>query len=248
MRALIFAAGLGTRLYPLTIDKPKALVEIAGKTLLQMAIEKVSQAGYHDLVINVHHFGDQIIRFLEKHRNFGLNITVSDECNQLLDTGGGILKASTSLDGDQAFLVYNVDVLSNIDLQLFRKYHEERGGLATLAVRERKTARYLAFDKTMQLSGWRNIKTGDEIIARNMHNCSLMAYSGIQLIEPAIFRLITETGSFPLIPLYLRLASEHRIMGYIDQSSLWMDLGKPDQIKAAEKIILTQLKVNETIR
>jgi len=245
---MIFAAGLGTRLYPLTIDKPKALVEIAGKTLLQMAIEKVSQAGYHDLVINVHHFGDQIIRFLEKHDNFGLNINVSDERNQLLDTGGGILKASTWLDGDQAFLVYNVDVLSNIDLQLFRKYHEEQGGLATLAVRERKTARYLAFDKTMQLLGWRNIKTGDEIIARNMQNCSLMAYSGIQLIEPEIFKLITETGNFPLIPLYLRLASDHRIMGYIDQSSLWMDLGKPDQIKEAEKIILTQLKVNETIR
>ena len=238
MRAMIFAAGLGTRLYPLTLDKPKALVEIAGKTLLQLAIEKVSQAGYHDLVINVHHFGDQIIRFLEDRNYFGLNITISDERDQLLDTGGGIIKAAPLLDGDDAFLVYNVDVLSNIDLQLLRKYHIEQGGLATLVVRDRKTARYLAFDDTMQLSGWRNIKTGDEIAARNMQNCSLLAFSGIQLIEPAIFKMITESASFPLIPLYLRLAAEHRIMGYNDPSSLWMDLGKPDQIREAEKFIL----------
>ncbi len=237
MRAMIFAAGLGTRLYPLTLNKPKALVEISGKTLLQMAIEKVSQAGYHDLVINVHHFGDQIIEYLAKNNNFRLNISVSDECDQLLDTGGGILKAAPWLNGDEAFLVYNVDVLSNIDLQLFRKYHKEQGGLVTLAVRDRNTARYLAFDETMQLSGWRNIKTGDEIASRNMHDCSLLAFSGIQLIEPAIFKLITETGSFPLIPLYLRLAEEHRIMGYNDQSSLWMDLGKPDQIIEAEKFV-----------
>ncbi|HZK96881.1 MAG TPA: nucleotidyltransferase family protein [Prolixibacteraceae bacterium] len=240
MRAMIFAAGLGTRLYPLTIDKPKALVEVADKTLLQMAIEKVSLAGYHDLVINIHHFGDQIIRFLAKNDNFGQNITISDECGQLLNTGGGILKAAPLLDGDEAFLVYNVDVLSNIDLQLFRKYHLEQGGLVTLAVRDRNTARYLAFDEAMQLTGWRNIKTGDEIASRNMHNCSLLAFSGIQLIEPAIFKLITETGSFPLIPLYLRLAAEHRIMGYQDQSTLWMDLGKPEQIKEAEKMIVKQ--------
>ena len=235
MRALIFAAGLGKRLYPLTLDKPKALVEIAGKTLLEMAIEKVKEAGYNELVINIHHIGDLIIEFLEKNNNFGLTITISDERNQLLDTGGGILKAAPWLDGDEPFLVYNVDVLSDIDLQLFRKYHEERGGLATLAVRDRKTARYLVFDESMQLSGWRNIKTGEEICSRNMHNCSLLAFSGIQLIEPEIFKLINETGSFPLIPLYLRLASDNKIMGYHDHSSTWMDLGKLDQIIEAEK-------------
>ena len=238
MRAMIFAAGLGTRLYPLTVDKPKALVEVAGKTLLQLAIEKVSLAGYHDLVINIHHFGDKIIEYLEKNNNFGLNIIISDERDQLLDTGGGILKAAPYLDGDEPFLVYNVDVLSNIDLQLFRKYHVEKGGLVTLAVRQRNTARYLAFDETMQLSGWRNIETNDEIASRSMLNCRLLAFSGIQLIKPLIFKLITETGSFPLIPLYLRLAAEHRIMGYHDQSTLWMDLGKPDQIKEAEKMFL----------
>jgi NDP-sugar pyrophosphorylase family protein len=238
MRAMIFAAGLGTRLFPLTKDKPKALVEIAGKTLLEMAIEKVCQAGYHDLVINVHHFADQIIHFLVQKNNFGLNITISDERGQLLDTGGGILKAAPILEDADPFLVYNVDVFSNIDLQLFKKYHSETGGLATLVVRDRNTARYLAFDEKMQLTGWRNILTGDEIVSGNMQNCSLLAFSGIQLIEPAIFKLITETEKFPLIPLYLRLAKEHRIMGYNDPSTLWMDLGKPNQITEAEKYIV----------
>ena len=234
MKAMIFAAGLGTRLYPLTAGRPKALVEVAGKTLLQRAIEKVSSAGYNELVINVHHFGDQIIRFLEVKNDFGLSITVSDERDQLLDTGGGILKALPFLDGHEPFLVYNVDVLSNIDLTLFREYHQAMGGLATLAVRDRSTSRYLAFDNTMQLAGWQNIKTGEVINSRNVENTRLLAFSGIQLIEPKIFSLITETGNFSLIPLYLRLAVNHPVIGYHDPSSLWMDLGKPDQIKQAE--------------
>ena len=238
---MIFAAGLGTRLYPLTSDRPKALVEVAGKTLLQRAIERVGGAGYNDLIINIHHFGDQIIRYLEENNNFGLSVTISDESNGLLDTGGGILKAAKWLDGDEPFLVYNADVLSNIDLQLFRKYHTERGGLATLVVRDRPTARYLAFDDSMQLSGWKNIKTGEEITSRICHNPNLFAFSGIQLIEPGIFNLIIETGSFPLIPLYLRLAASHPVFGYHDLSSLWMDLGKPDQLIEAEKL-LTRLR------
>ena len=174
---MIFAAGLGTRLYPYTADRPKALVEVAGKTLLQRAIEKVSSAGYNDLVINVHHFGDQIIRFLKVNQNFWLNITISDERDQLLDTGGGILKAAPWLKGDQTFLVYNVDVLSNLDLNLFLQYHHKRGGLATLAVRDRKTARYLVFDELMQLTGWRNIKTGEEIKSRTGGESNLFAFS-----------------------------------------------------------------------
>jgi len=240
MKAMIFAAGLGTRLYPFTLDRPKALVEVAGKTLLQLAIEKVSSYGYNELVINIHHFGSQIIEFLEKNNNFGLDIVISDERDQLLETGGGILKAAPYLDGDEPFLVYNVDVLSDIDLSLFRKYHKERGGLATLVVRDRKTARYLAFDEAMQLAGWKNIKTGEVIASRNMQNAQMLAYSGIQLINPAIFKLITETGNFPLIPLYLRLASHHQIIGYNDHSSLWMDLGKPDQLKEALQYIVSR--------
>jgi len=237
MKAMIFAAGLGSRLYPLTRDKPKALVEVAGKTLLRRAIEKVRDSGYNELVINVHHFGDQIISYLEANDNFGLSITISDEREELLDTGGGILKAAEWLDGNEPFLVYNVDVVSDIDLSLFRKYHLEKGGVATLAVRDRSTARYLAFDESLQLTGWKNIQTGEEILSGENLGCNLLAFSGIQLIEPQIFKLITETGTFPIIQLYLRLAVNQAIYGYKDPSSIWMDLGKPQQIIAAEKYL-----------
>jgi NDP-sugar pyrophosphorylase family protein len=237
MKAMIFAAGLGTRLHPFTIDKPKALVEIAGKPLLQLAIERVSVAGYKDIVINIHHFGSQIIDFLERENNFGLNIAISDERDQLLDTGGGILKAASLLSGSGPVLVYNVDVLSNIDLKAFRNFHVERGGLATLAVRDRKTARYLVFNEDMMLSGWKNISTGEEKIIRDSITQRIFAFSGIQIIDPSIFSMITESGSFSLISLYLRLAKTERIFGYNDISSLWMDLGKPDQLKEAEKYI-----------
>ena len=237
MKAMIFAAGLGTRLHPYTIDKPKALVKIVGKTLLEMAIEKVSNAGYSDIVINIHHHGNQIIEFLEKKNYFGLNISISDERDQLLDTGGGIKKAAPYLKGNEPFLVYNVDVLSNIDLNLFRLYHFENGGLATLAVRDSKTARYLVFNEDMMLSGWKNISSNEEKIVREIINKSLFAFSGIQIIDPSIFSLITESGSFSLISLYLRLAKTEKIFGYNDTSSIWMDLGKPEQLKEAEKFL-----------
>ena len=238
---MIFAAGLGTRLYPFTIDKPKALVEIAGKTLLQMAIEKVGNAGYNDLVVNVHHHGNQIIDFLERNKNFGLNISISDEQDQLLDTGGGIKKAASYLSGSGPFLVYNVDVLSNIDLDVLRSYHMKRGGLATLAVRDRKTARYLVFNEDMLLTGWKNINTGAKKIMRTSVTQKILAFSGIQIIDPSIFNKITESGSFSLISLYLRLAETQSIFGYSDTSSLWMDLGKPEQLKEAEKYVNSHL-------
>ncbi len=241
MKAMIFAAGLGTRLYPHTTNKPKALVEVSSKTLLQHAIEKVAKYGYNQLVINVHHFGDQIIDFLERKGNFGLDIQISDEKDSLLDTGGAILNAATYLEGNEPFLVYNVDVISNIDLKLFREYHEKKGGLATLVVRDRKTERYLLLDDSMQLSGWRNLKTGCENISRQVQKYNFWAYSGIQIINPPIFKLITETGKFPLIPLYLRLSNEYPIFGYNDPSSLWMDLGKPDQLKEAGKVDFGEL-------
>ncbi len=237
MKAMIFAAGLGTRLYPFTIDRPKALVEVAGKAMLQRAIERVVEAGYNELVINIHHFGDQIIEFLRRNDNFGIPILISDEQEQLLDTGGALLKAANWLDGDGPVLIYNVDVLSEIDLKRFRDYHLEKGGIATLAVRDRKTARYLAFDESMQLSGWRNVITGEEVSCRVCSPCKLLAYSGIQMINPGIFKLITETGTFSIISLYLRLARDHNVVGYNDQSSLWIDLGKPDQIIEAERVL-----------
>jgi NDP-sugar pyrophosphorylase family protein len=238
MKAMIFAAGLGTRLYPLTRSVPKALVTVAGKTLLQRAIGKISQAGFTEIIINIHHFGDQIIEFLNLNQNFGLNIRISDEREQLLDTGGAILKAAPMLKGTEPFLVYNVDVLSNLDWSHLYDFHIRKGGIATVAVRNRSTSRYLLFDEEMRLSGWKNIATGEEKIARRSEECDPLAFSGIQIIDPALLDMITETGKFSLIPLYLRLAGDHLIYGFRDTSSLWMDLGKPDQLEEAEKLLM----------
>jgi NDP-sugar pyrophosphorylase family protein len=239
MKAMIFAAGLGTRLYPYTADRPKALVEVAGKTLLERAVEKVSQSGFQEIVINIHHFGQQIIDFLESKNNFGLPILISDEREQLLDTGGGIKRAADYLsDKSNPFLVYNVDVLSSLDLSDFLDYHIKKGGLATLGVRKRETSRYFLFDEKMLLSGWRNISSGDEKIVRQSVALENFAFSGIHLIQPEIFDLITETGKFSMVDLYLRLAQEHNIYGFHDTSDLWMDLGKPEQLKEAEKLLL----------
>ena len=237
MKAMIFAAGMGTRLYPLTIDTPKALIEVTGKTLLQRAIEKVSSEGFKDIVINIHHHGDKIIDYLKLNGNFGLNIEISDERDHLLETGGAILKAASYLNGKDPVLIYNVDVLSNLSLNQLLEYHNESGGVATLAIRDRKTTRYLLFDENMRLGGWKNISTGEEKIVRNSLNYNSFAFSGIQIIDPSIFDLITEKGRFSLVSLYLRLAETHPIFGFNDTSGLWMDLGKPDQLREAEKVI-----------
>lgn len=237
MKAFILAAGLGTRLAPFTLQKPKALVELKGITLLERAIRKVNELDISEIIINVHHFGDQIVEFLASKQNFNLPISVSDERGALLDTGGAILKAKHLLGNTEPFLLYNVDVLSSIDLGSFLSYHSEKAGLATLAVRERPTDRYLFFDNYMQLSGWRSIKTGEVKTSRPCDHPKNFAFSGIQIIEPQLLSLITETGKFSIIDLYLRLAKNEAIYGYHDISEYWMDLGKPDQLTAAEKMI-----------
>jgi NDP-sugar pyrophosphorylase family protein len=237
MKAFILAAGLGTRLYPFTSDKPKALVELKGMTLLERAIRKVNELDISEIVVNVHHFGSQIIEFLKEKENFHLPVTISDERDQLLDTGGALLKAHSLLGDHEPFLVYNVDILSSIDLKELMACHCAKGGMATLAVRKRETQRYLAFNSQMLLSGWKNVKTGEELMIRSDKNLQNFAFSGIQIVQPEIFPLITESGKFSIIQLYLRLAQSLEIYGYNDQSDLWMDLGKPDQLLAAEKII-----------
>jgi NDP-sugar pyrophosphorylase family protein len=237
MKAFILAAGLGTRLVPYTLDRPKALVELKGITLLERAIRKVNELDVSEIIINVHHFGDQIIEFLKSKGSFNLPISVSDEREQLLDTGGAILKAKQLLGSNEPFLLYNVDVLSAIDLTSLSNYHAQKGGLATMAVRDRITDRYMVFDQEMVLAGWRNIRTGEEKLLRNNNYLQNFAFSGIQIVEPAIFSLITETGKFSVIQLYLRLAADHNIYGFIDNSSLWMDLGKPEQLAAASKLM-----------
>jgi NDP-sugar pyrophosphorylase family protein len=237
MKAFILAAGLGTRLYPYTTDKPKALVELNGITLLERAIRKVSELELSEIIINIHHFGDKIIDFLKEKQNFNLPIVISDERDQLLDTGGAILKAHHLLGDEEPFLVYNVDVLSSMDLAELLACHNKMGGLATMSVRERMTDRYLVFNHEMLLSGWRNIKTGEEILVRNDKSLKDFAFSGIQIVQPEIFSKITESGKFSIIQMYLRLAKNESIYGYHDLSERWMDLGRPDQLAKAKNII-----------
>ncbi|MBL7968591.1 MAG: nucleotidyltransferase family protein [Prolixibacteraceae bacterium] len=242
MKALLFAAGLGTRLKEHTQNKPKALVEVAGKPLIQYAVEYLKSYGITDITINVFHFAEQVISFLEANNFFGIDIHISDERNELLDTGGGLKKASHFLKGSEPILIYNVDVLSNLDLNALFRQHLSGNALATMAVRNRKTSRYLMFDQSLQLAGWKNVESGETRISRaeTFQEAQPFAFCGIHIIQPELLNLITEEGKFPIIDLYLRLAKNHEIKAFIDDSSLWMDLGKPDQLQAAEKYFLNR--------
>jgi NDP-sugar pyrophosphorylase family protein len=239
VKALLFAAGLGTRLKEHTQDKPKAMVYLAGKPLIQHAIEHLKKYGITDITINVFHFAEQVISFIEENNSFGINIHISDERDQLLDTGGGLRKAGVFLKGKQPILIYNVDVISNLDLNVLLKYHQEQKALATLVVRSRETSRYLMFDQNLQLAGWKNFSDGETRISRpeSFADAQPLAFSGIHIIQPELLNLIIEEGKFPIMDLYLRLAKDHSIKAFIDQSDLWMDLGKPDQLMAAEKLL-----------
>ena len=239
VKALIFAAGLGTRLKDHTIDKPKALVQLAGKPLLQHSIEKLIQYQITDITINVYHFADQIITFIENHPFPGISIHISDERDELLDTGGGFKNAEIFLTGNEPILIYNVDVISNLDLNELKNHHLGSGSLVTLVVRHRDTSRYLMFDQNLQLAGWKNFSTGETKISRvdTFTNTLPYAFSGIQIIQPEIFSLITEKGKFPIMDLYMRLAQTESIRGFVDTSTIWMDLGKPDQLQIAEKLL-----------
>ncbi|BBE19601.1 nucleotidyl transferase [Aquipluma nitroreducens] len=238
MKALLFAAGLGTRLKEHTQDKPKALVSVAGKPLLQHAIEHLKQFGISDITINVFHFAEQVISFVKENNSFGIDMHISDERDQLLDTGGGLKKAGTFLKGNEPILIYNVDVISNLDLNTLLKYHQEQNALTTLVVRQRETSRYLMFDQNLQLAGWKNFSNGETIISRaeSFANAQPLAFSGIHIIQPEFLELITEVGKFPIMDLYLRLAKNQSIKAFVDESDLWMDLGKPEQLLAAEKL------------
>lgn len=239
MKAILFAAGLGTRLKEYTSDKPKALVNLNGKPLLQHAVEYLKQFGITDITINVFHFAEQIIEFINENQSFGITIHISDEREQLLDTGGGLRNARNFLSGNEPILIYNVDIISNLNLNDFLSSHLQNKALATLAVRDRKTSRYLMFDQNMQLSGWKNFSNGETRISRenSFAESKPFAFSGIHLIQPELLDLITEEGKFPIMDLYLRLATNHQINAYLDNSSLWMDLGKPDQLQAAELLL-----------
>ena len=248
MKALIFAAGLGTRLRPFTDDRPKAMVEVAGKPMLQHVIERVAAAGFDDITINIHHYGQMIIDFLEKHDNFGVNLHISDERGLLLDTGGGILKARQWLDGDEPFLVHNTDIISTLDLKAFYDYHVEHDALATILVKERKTQRYFLLDENDCLCGWTNKVTGEfrpdpeKLRDRKLRE---MAFGGLHVISPRIFpeleRYRRKGGEekFSIIPFYIGMCSHHLILGYHpDNEYQWLDIGKPETLAQAQELLL----------
>lgn len=238
---MIFAAGLGTRLKGFTADKPKALVEIAGKTLLEHSITYLKRFGIQKMVVNVHHFPDQIIGFLQRNNHFGVEISISDERDILLDTGGGLKKASSFLQEANAVVLYNVDIFSDLNLNSLLEFHFKENALASLSVRKRDTSRYLLFDEQMQLTGWKNTVSGETKISRynSFHNSQMLAFSGIHVVSRGIFDLISETGKFSIIDLYLRLAQKNTVKGFADESLFWLDLGKAEEFSQAEAMILS---------
>ncbi len=232
MKAMIFAAGLGTRLRPLTNDRPKALVELEGKTLLEIVIRRLIHHGFTDIVVNVHHFADKVIQFLKDHNNFGVKITISDERDQLLETGGGLKKAANLLMGKDPILICNVDILTNINFSKMLDVHRRSGAIATLAIRNRKTSRYLLFNQRKNLCGWTNAKTGEVKIAKQTKTKPIpLAFSGIHIIEPKFLELIHQTGKFSIIDVYLDLARTNQIKGYQHDEDVWLDVGKPESLK-----------------
>ena len=258
MKAMILAAGLGTRLRPLTDNRPKALVEISGRTLLEITLSRLRSFGTREVIINVHHFADMIVDYLKAKKNFGMRIEVSRE-DVLLDTGGGLKKAawffledfsrSASSTGDSSrldvpFLLHNVDVISNIDLHRMIQFHMKNHALATLAVRDRETSRYLLFNDQLQLCGRRAGRDGKPELVRSSQHLQPLAFSGIHVISPRLLPMLTEEGIFSIIPSYLRLAAQgENILAFRADEYYWRDLGRPDDLAQAahdlqQKVVL----------
>lgn len=248
---MILAAGLGTRLRPLTNDRPKALVEVAGRTLLEISLRRLRAFGVRDVIVNVHHFADKVIEYLHTNNNFGMRVEISHE-DVLLDTGGGLKKAAwfflESSPSDEPFILHNVDVISTIDLNRMVKVHRETQALATLAVRHRETSRYLLFDEHNQLCGRRAGRDGNPEIARSSEvrpseirpskKTQALAFSGMHVISLRLLPRLTEDGAFSIVASYLRLAAEgEKIMAFRDDEFYWRDLGRPQNlIQAAEDV------------
>lgn len=233
---MVFAAGLGTRLQPLTLTRPKALVEVGGKPLLEIALRNLERAGCTGAIVNVYYLADQIINWLSRH-SFDMEVLISDERDLLLDTGGGLLKAAWFLR-DAPFLVYNSDIITDMNLAEFYRRHISSDALATLAVRRRSSSRYLLFDENGLLCGWRNAKTGEERTARPAAASEPMAFSGIHAVNPAIFDFMPAGQQvFSMIDVYLQAAATQLIRAYPHDADWWLDVGTPEALKkAAERL------------
>lgn len=243
-QAMVFAAGLGTRLKPLTDTMPKALVRIGGEPLIKHVILRLKEAGFKRIVVNVHHFAQQIIDYLEENDHFGLDIRISDETEQLLETGGGIKKARDLFDPHSPVLIHNVDILSNVDLKAFYDHACSSGAEATLLVSERQTKRYLLFDDKYRLVGWTNKETGEVKSPHNwvkdeLQSLQMLAFSGIHVFSPALFPMMDQwPDRFPIIDFYLKACATHPLSGYVADNLLMIDVGKLDSLQQAEEFLL----------
>ena len=242
MKAMVLAAGLGTRLRPITDNRPKALVEIAGRTLLEITLSRLRSFGIGEVIINVHHFADMILEYLKINDYFGMRIEISRE-EVLLDTGGGLKKAAYfflehSSGSEEPFVLHNVDVISTIDLRRMVQFHAENQALATLAVQDRETTRYLLFDEQLQLCGWRSGRDQKTELVRSSQQAQALAFSGIHVISPRLFAMMIEEGVFSIITSYLRLAAQgEKILAFRADEYYWRDLGRPaDLVQAARDL------------
>ena len=237
-KAMILAAGLGTRLRPLTDSRPKALVEVSGRTLLEITLGRLRQFGVREVIINVHHFAEMISDYLEANDNFGMRVELSHETD-LLDTGGGLKKAAWFFledphQLDEPFILHNVDVISTVDLANVVQCHNDRRALATLAVQRQETPRHLLFDEQDQLCGWRSTPDGSEKLVGNPERSQAFGFTGIHVISPRMFSMITEEGTFSIIDAYLDLAARNcRILAYRADAYSWQDVGSPESLSSA---------------
>lgn len=240
MEVFLMAAGLGTRLRPLTLHKPKALVEVAGRTLLQINIEQLVRQGASRIVVNVHHFASMMKDFIASH-HWDCEVVVSDESAMLMDTGGGLKKAAPLFSRTQPILVYNVDVLSDISVQEMMSQHLRTKALATLAVSQRNTQRYLLFNMDNRLVGWRNKASGEERWARQaVRDCNELAFSGMAVVEPEMLDLLPPADApYAIVPEYLRLANQHIVNGFCHPAAQWLDVGKPETLPLAKDFLTT---------
>lgn len=233
MKAMIFAAGLGTRFKPWTDRHPKALAPVNGKSLLQRNIEYLQQYNITEVVVNVHHKADQLRDAIETHHGWGSQIIISDESEEVLETGGGLLKAQSLLEGNEPFLALNADILTDLPLNQLIAFHQQHRPLISLAVSQRATSRYLLFNQENQLCGWRNQLTGEEKISIPDQQTHPMAYSCAVVFEPSVFSHIRFRGKFSLTDLYLDLAATHAVLGWEHSGDRWIDVGKPDRVAEA---------------
>ena len=232
---MIFAAGMGTRLKPFTDNHPKALAQVNGVPLLERNIKYLQSYGINDFVINIHHFGGQILAFLGENDNFGANIEISNESDELLETGGGLLFARRFLENEKTFLIMNVDILTDLNITNFINIHELKGGMVTLAVSDRDSTRKLMFNDKMYLKGWKNLTTNKKTVVGGIFKLRELAFSGVHCVNSEIFTKITRTGKFSIMDEYLDLMKEDIIIGYQHTANL-IDVGKPESVAEAEKL------------